>query len=212
MAQPGASGRKNDQHPPGEPDQRARAHSDHGDRRANPTADDPAYSGEEDHCSKCGSSTSRSKNFTVKGISKAAIGPRLGLHPATVRKLAQAHSVADLTAKTEQRAHLLDDYVEHLHRRPNEGERNATGLFREIQKLGYPGGELAAQRYLRRFRDGQGHAPRPDPKPPTVREVTTWTMTHPDRPPDEDTDRLRQLRERDDDWTGSRPTSRASRA
>jgi transposase len=134
-----------------------------------------------------------------QGMPKAAIGRRLGLHPATVRKLAQARSVADLTAKTEQRAHLVDDYVEYLHRRWDEGERNATGLFREIQKLGYPGGELAVQRYLRRFRDGRGHAPLPGPKPPTVREVTAWIMTRPDRLPTDDTDRLRQIRERDDD-------------
>ena len=132
-----------------------------------------------------------------QGMSKAAIGRRLGLHPATVRKLAQTRSVADLIAKTEQRAHLVDDYVAHLHRRWNEGERNATGLFREIRKLGYPGGELAVQRYLHRFRDGRGHAPRPGPKPPTVRKVTAWIMTHPDRLPTDDTDRLRRLRERD---------------
>jgi hypothetical protein len=40
----------------------------------------------------------------------------------------------------------------------HEGERNATQLFREIQQLGYPGGELAVQRYLRQFRHGRGHA------------------------------------------------------
>jgi predicted transcriptional regulator len=113
-----------------------------------------------------------------RGLSKAAIGRRLGLHPATVRKLVQARSVQDLTAKTEQRAHLIDEHIEYLHRRWNEGERNATGLFREITKLGYPGGELAVQRYLRRFRDGRGHAALPGPKPPTVREVTSWVMTH----------------------------------
>lgn len=78
-----------------------------------------------------------------RGMSKAAIGRELGLHPATVPKLAQARSLGELTAKTEQRAHLVDDYIEHLHQRWNEGERNATGLFREIQQLGYPGGELA---------------------------------------------------------------------
>src|SRR5581483_8631705 len=98
------------------------------------------------------------QEFHGHGMSKAAIGRELGLHPATVRKLAQARSLGELTAKTEQRAHLVDHYLEHLHRRWNEGERNATGLFREIQQLGYPGGELAVQRYLRRFRDGRGHA------------------------------------------------------
>jgi transposase len=103
--------------------------------------------------------------------------------------------VDELIAKTEQRAHLVDDYREHLHRRWNEGERNATALFREITALGYPGGELAVQRYLRRFRHGRGHAPVPGPKPPTVREVTRWIMTHPDRLPADEALRLAQLRE-----------------
>jgi transposase len=125
-----------------------------------------------------------------RGLSKAAISRELGLHPATVRKLAQARSVEELTAKTEQRAHLVDNHVEYLHRRWNEGERNATALFREITTLGYPGGELAVQRYLRRFRIGRGHAPVPGPKPPTVREITNWVMTHPDRV---DPDHARQL-------------------
>jgi transposase len=132
-----------------------------------------------------------------QGLSKAAIGRQLGLHPATVRKLAQAATVEDLTAKTEQRAHLVDGYVEYLHRHWNEGERNATGLFREIAKLGYQGGELAVQRYLRRFRDGRGHAPVPGPKPPTVREVTSWVMTHPDRLGSDEASHLRQIRDAD---------------
>jgi transposase len=132
-----------------------------------------------------------------KGLSKAAISRELGLHPATVRKLAQAHSVEELTAKTEQRAHLVDGYVEYLHRRWNEGERNATALFREIATRGYPGGELAVQRYLRRFRIGRGHAPVPGPKPPTVREVTSWIMTHPDRLSPEEAEHLRRIRAAD---------------
>ena len=43
----------------------------------------------------------------ARGLSKAAIGRQLGLHPATVRKLANAGSLEDLTPKTEQRAHLV---------------------------------------------------------------------------------------------------------
>ena len=82
------------------------------------------------------------------GLSKSEIGRRLGLHPATVRKLANAASVAELTAKTDQRAHLVDDYVEYLHQRWNAGERNATQLFREIAAVGYRGGELAVQRLM----------------------------------------------------------------
>ncbi|WP_238589402.1 ISL3 family transposase [Pseudonocardia sp. HH130629-09] len=112
------------------------------------------------------------QQLRAQGMSKAAIGRRLGLHPATVRKFTDAASAHELTAKTEQRAHLIDDYVEHLHRRWNEGERNATALFREIVALGYPGGELAVQRYLRRFRHGRGHAPLP------ARGAGAWSFPH----------------------------------
>lgn len=129
-----------------------------------------------------------------QGLSKAAIGRQLDLHPATVRKFANAGSVDELIAKTEQRAHLVDRHIEYLHQRWNAGQRNATQLFREIKARGYTGGELAVQRYLKRFRHGRGHAPTPAPKPPTVREVTTWIMTHPDHLPAENASRLHALR------------------
>lgn len=138
------------------------------------------------------------QELTAQGMSKAAIGRKLGLHPATVRKFANAHRVEDLTAVTEQRTHVVDPFTGYLHQRWNEGERNATQLFREIQQRGYPGGELAVQRYLRTFRKGRGHAPDPGPKPPTVRQVTTWIMTHPDRVDSRDAVKLRDIRNRDE--------------
>ncbi|MBB4962129.1 ISL3 family transposase [Micromonospora polyrhachis] len=137
--------------------------------------------------------------LAAQGLNKSAIGRKLGLHRATVRKYLNATSVAELTVVTEQRAHLVDDYVAYLHQRWNEGERNATGLFREIKQQGYPGGELAVQRYLRRFRKGLGHAPRPGPKPSSVRQVTSWIMTHPDDLDPRNTAKLREVRNRDRD-------------
>lgn len=133
----------------------------------------------------------------AQGMSKAAIGRKLGLHQATVRKLVNARSADDVVAKSLQRAHIIDPYVGYLHRRWNEGVRNAAQLYREIQGLGYPGGELAVQRHLRRYRSGRGHAPAPGPKPPSVREVTSWIMTHPEHLRDEDADKLHRLRARD---------------
>lgn len=122
---------------------------------------------------------------------------KLGLHQATVRKLVGARSADDVVAKSLQRAHIVDPYVGYLHRRWNEGIRNAAQLYREIQELGYPGGELAVQRHLRRYRNGRGHAPDPGPKAPSVREVTSWIMTHPEHLRDEDANKLHRLRERD---------------
>lgn len=133
----------------------------------------------------------------ARGMSKAAIGRKLGLHQATVRKLVGARSADDVVAKSLQRAHLVDPYVGYLHRRWNEGVRNAAQLCREIQELGYPGGELAVQCHLRRYRTGRGHAPVAGPKPASVREVTSWIMTHPEHLQDEDAGKLHRLRERD---------------
>lgn len=61
-----------------------------------------------------------------QGMSKAAIGRKLGLHQATVRKLVNAPSADDVVAKSLQRAHVVDPYVGYLHRRWNEGVRNAV--------------------------------------------------------------------------------------
>jgi transposase len=137
--------------------------------------------------------------LAAQGWNKSAIGRKLGLHHATVRKYLNAATAAELTAVSEQRTHLIDDYVAYLHQRWNEGERNATQLFREIKQQGYPGGELAVQRYLRRFRRGRGHAPHPGPKPPSVRQVTSWIMTHPDHLDPCDAIKLRDIRSRDHD-------------
>ena len=119
------------------------------------------------------------------------------LHPATVRKLAQAATVEVLTAKTEQRAHLVDAHVEYLHPPLERGRTQRHRVVPGIAKLGYQGGELAVQRYLRRFRDGGGHAALPGPKPPTVPQVTRWVMTHPEQLDTEEADRLRQIRDAD---------------
>jgi transposase len=132
-----------------------------------------------------------------QGMSKAGIGRKLGLHQATVRKLVNAPSADDVVAKSLQRAHVVDPYVGYLHRRWNDGVKNATQLYREIQEQGHPGGELAVQRHLRQYRTGRGHAPDPGPKPPSVREVTSWIMTHPEHLGDEVAGKLHRLRERD---------------
>jgi transposase len=135
----------------------------------------------------------------AQGMSKAAIGRKLGLHQATVRKLANARTVDDVLAKSLQRAHLVDDHIAYLHQRWNDGQRNATQLFREIAQQGYRGGELAVQRYLRRFRHGRGTAPLPGPKPPAIREVTRWIMTDPARLGDEHATALARICARDPD-------------
>jgi transposase len=56
---------------------------------------------------------------------------------------------------------------------------------------------VAVPRHLRRYRGGRGPAPAPGPKALSVREVTSWIMTHPEHLRDEDAGKLHRLRERD---------------
>src|SRR5690242_18616584 len=61
----------------------------------------------------------------------------------------------------------------------------------------WPGCARCPQCGSRQYRTGRGHAPDPGPKPPSVREVTSWIMTHPEHLRDEAAGKLHRLRERD---------------
>jgi len=74
----------------------------------------------------------------AQGMSKAAIGLKLGLHQVTVRKLVNARSADDVVAKSLQRAHVVDPYVSYLHRGWNEGMGNAAQLHRKMQNSAIP--------------------------------------------------------------------------
>ena len=115
-----------------------------------------------------------------QGHSRNAISRRLHLDIGTVHRLAEARSVEELVAKSQERVSKIDPFKEHLHRRWNEGATDAAGLAREITALGYTGGPQTVARYLGRFRDGRP-APTPGPIPPTVRETSRWIMTRADR-------------------------------
>lgn len=131
-----------------------------------------------------------------QGLSKAGIGRELGLHPATVRKLANAAEVDTVIARSQNRASVLDGYHEHLHRRWNEGMRNAAQLTREITTLGYSGTEQQVQRYLRRFRTGTSQLAIPTPRPPSGRDITRWIMSNPDNLSTDDAAQLLTLHQR----------------
>ena len=134
-----------------------------------------------------------------QGHSRAAVARELGLHPATVRKFANAEQVDSLIAKNQQRSSILDGFHEYLHQRWNAGIRNATQLAREITQLGYTGTEQQVQRYLQRFRTGSSQIAVPAPRPPSVRDITSWIMSDPGNLIQEDTDSLRAVRKRSKD-------------
>jgi transposase len=115
-----------------------------------------------------------------QGKSIRAITRDLGLSRGTVRRFARADHVDELLAGPRAgRPSILDEHHEYLHRRFNEGA-TGTQLFTEITALGYRGSAATVRTYLRPFRATRT-APPPAPRPPKVRTIVTWLMSHPDR-------------------------------
>lgn len=97
-----------------------------------------------------------------------------------MRRFARADNVDDLLAKPRAgRPSILDNYVDYLHRRFNEGA-TGTQLFTEIHAMGYSGSAGNVRSYLQPLRATRT-APPVTPRPPKVRQITTWLMRHPDR-------------------------------
>lgn len=81
------------------------------------------------------------------GESISAISRTLALDRLTVRRFVRASGLAELQAKTLQRASLVDGFTDYLHRRWTEEATAAVALTKEIAALGYRGSEQAGRFY-----------------------------------------------------------------
>ncbi|MEU7002699.1 ISL3 family transposase [Nonomuraea sp. NPDC046570] len=110
----------------------------------------------------------------------------LGLAKETVRKFYRAEAVEDVLATSlAGRPSRLDPYKPYLHERWNDGATNVLDLHREITVQGYRGSYGSVRDYLAPFRE-TGAAPPAVAKPPKVRTLVCWIMTHPDNLDGED--------------------------
>lgn len=88
----------------------------------------------------------------------------------------------------QNRPTKLDAFKPYLHQQWADGRTNAWRLWEEITERGYRGGYAAVRDYLRPMRT----TPRtPDIRPPSVRTVTGWLLTHPDLLPEDNQLRLK---------------------
>jgi transposase len=113
-----------------------------------------------------------------RGMSQKAIAQSLGLHPKTIRRYLLN---PDPRNRRKKRTRLLDPYKSYIQKRWKEGCHNASQIFREIKKMGYPGETTIVRDFVKRLRQtdhraGSGSTPRlPGPrtmawlllKPPT---------------------------------------------
>jgi transposase len=116
------------------------------------------------------------------GHSHSQIARDLGINRATVRKFARAADPEELLVRSAPgtRPSPLDGYTDHLHRRWDQGCRNAARLTEEIKTRGYDGSPQTVRRYLHTFR-AHGTTIPTTPAAPSTRQVTQWICTHPDR-------------------------------
>lgn len=128
-----------------------------------------------------------------EGKTHTQICKTLGLTDKTVRKFRHAATAEQLINGPRGRTRSFEDVIPYLHQRATQdGITNAAQLYAELRALGYRGSLRTIRRYLEPLRAGLPTQPLPAP-PPTVREVTRWITSHPDRLTDDDRDKLNQL-------------------
>ncbi|MGJ6969720.1 ISL3 family transposase, partial [Streptosporangium sp. G11] len=120
----------------------------------------------------------RIHELKAAGHSLRSIARQLGMGHHTVIRYARATTPEELLwGQWTNKPSAVDDFKPYLHQRWKEGEHNATRLLKEITALGYRGSYAALSDYLRPMR-----APSPvAPPAPSVRKVTGWIATHPER-------------------------------
>jgi transposase len=112
--------------------------------------------------------------LAARGLGLRAIARELGVDRKTARRFAHAATSDQAVARAVSRPAVLDRYQPHLHRRWNQGCRDAAVLHAEITALGYRGSLRTVYRYLQPLRAGTG--PAPLTMPPKVGEVTSWLL------------------------------------
>lgn len=133
------------------------------------------------------------QELAAKDWTISAIARKLRLDRHTVRKFARAQAVEDLLTKATGRSDLLTPFQPYLLERFRSGCTDAARLTREIQAQGYRGSPQTVRKYLHPFRAAATAAHTPS-SAPTVREVTRWITSHPDRLTTDDQTRLAGLR------------------
>jgi transposase len=118
------------------------------------------------------------REMLAAGMQRKVIAARLGVHPDTVARYADAGSINDLLI-SKHRGSKLDPFKDYLDARWNAGCTDAVRLTEELREQGYRGTSRTVRRYLEPLRE-TGSPATHVPTPPKPRQVTSWMTRHPD--------------------------------
>ena len=95
------------------------------------------------------------RDLYSKGFSISEISRRTGYARKTVRKYLNRKTAPE-PQKRPGRKSKLDPYKPHILKRLNESSDSAARLFREIQKMGFDGGETIVKDFIKEVRPKKG--------------------------------------------------------
>ncbi len=132
-----------------------------------------------------------------QGWTIIAISQHLNLDRKTVRKFAAAATAEQLINGARRgRPPAFAEALPYLRQRVAEDDVvNAAQLYTELRALGHRVSRRTVRRYVEPLR-ARLTTPQLSPPPPTVREVTRWITTHPDRLTDDEKDQLAVILDR----------------
>jgi transposase len=110
-----------------------------------------------------------------QGWTQKRIADHLNIHTKTVRRYLQSPSPKTRRSRTGR---LLDPYKPYVIQRWNEGCHNASQIFREIQKQGFPGQITIVRDFVRPLRQ-KDTSVNPDPiqqRLPSLRKLTWFIL------------------------------------
>lgn len=132
-----------------------------------------------------------------KGVK--TITRELGLARGTVRRFARAASIDELLAVAlAGRPTLLDEHLDFLHQRWNDGVTTAMTLYRELQQRGYQGSYGTLRDYVKDLRDPDTPPARSTRRgrPLKARTVAGWILRRPESLEPDEKSGLEQARDR----------------
>ena len=95
------------------------------------------------------------KELYYQGFNKSEIARITGFDRKTVRKYLQQKTVPE-PKKRPPKPSKLDSYKPYILEKLKEGPYTAARLFREIQGMGFDGGETIVRDFIRKVRPKQG--------------------------------------------------------